>query len=78
MKKIKITLEIETKYGNGRSVSKLEKLVNAFIRLWKVTLASNLCPKAKTELLRLIVVFSTLLALTYLLFCILTLILNRL
>ena len=75
MNKIKITLEIESKHRNGRHVSILEKLVNAFIRFWKVTLASDLHPSAKAKLLRLIIV---LIAVTYLLCRILPLILNHL
>ena len=75
MNKIKITLEIESKGRNVRHVSLLEKLVSAFIRFWKITLASNLRPEAKTKLLRLIVV---LIAVTYILCRILPLILNHL
>ena len=77
MNKIKITLEIESKRKNERRVSKLEKLVNAFVRLWKATLTSDLRHSAKTKLLRQIVVYSTVLVVTYLLFCILMLILNH-
>jgi len=77
MNKIKITLEIESKHKNERRVSKLEKLVNAFVRLWKATLASDLRRSAKTKLLCLIVISVTLPTLIYLLFRILTLILNH-
>ena len=78
MKKLKITLEIKSEQKNERRVSKLEKLVNAFVRFWKATLASDLRPSSKIKLLQQIFIFSTLLALAYLVFCMLTLILNRL
>ncbi len=78
MNKKKLTLEIESRRRNERRLSKLEKLVSAFTRLWKVTLASDLRSNAKTKLLRLIIISSALLVLTYLILCILTLILNRL
>jgi len=77
MNKIKITLEIQSGRKNERRMSKLEKLVNAFVRLWKAILASDLRPGAKIKLLRQVVVSSILLALAYLLVCILPLILNR-
>jgi hypothetical protein len=77
MKKIKITLEIESKHKNERHVSKLEKLVGTVIRFWKITLASDLRPNAKIRLLCLIVISITLPSSIYLLFRILTLILNH-
>ena len=73
MNKIKITFEIKSEHKNEKRTSKLEKLVNAFIRFWKVTLVSNLRPDAKFKLLRLIIV---LIALTYLLCRIFAIVLN--
>ena len=78
MNKIRITLEIESKHRNERRTSKLEKLIGAFVRLWKATLASDLHPSAIAKLLRLFVISSALLALAYLLSCILALVINRL
>ena len=73
MNKIRITLAIEAKLRNEERTSKLEKLVNAFITFWKITLESSLRPDAKAKLLWLIVI-----AVTYLLCRLLPLILNRL
>ena len=53
-------------------MSNLEKLVRAFMRLVR-----NLVPKDKAELSRLIVVAFALITQTYLLFWVLTLVLNR-
>jgi len=78
MKKIKITLEIHSEDRNKRRTSKLEKLFNAFLRFWKAILVRDLSPRTKAKLLQLIVISSTILALTYLLFRILTVILNHL
>jgi hypothetical protein len=77
MKKVKITLEIESYRKNERRISKFDKLVNAFVQLWKATLTSSLRSSAKNKLLRQIVVSSTLIALSYLLVCILPILLNR-
>jgi hypothetical protein len=78
MKKIKITLEIEAKHRNERHASKFEKFVTSFLRLCEIMLASDLRPNAKVKILRLVIISSTLMALTYFLFCVLTLIVNRL
>jgi hypothetical protein len=73
MNKIRITLEIESRRGK-RQGSKLEKLVDAFVQLWKTTLVSDLYSRHKTKIL---VTVSTLITLAYLIFCLLTFVLNH-
>lgn len=57
---------------NKRNTSELEKLIRAFMRL-----ASNLLPRDRAELSRLIVIVLALVAQTYLLVWVLTFVLNR-
>lgn len=74
MKRIKIKLEIDAEGRSRRRVSSFDKLINAFVRIWKATLASSLRRNSKTILLCLLIVVPTLF---YFLFHILPFILYR-
>src|SRR4030095_12521296 len=71
-RKMRTRFETKSRHGKRRSVSQLEKFIRAFMN-W----ASTLLPRDRAELSRLIVIVSALVAQTYLLFWILTFVLNR-
>jgi hypothetical protein len=73
MNKIRITLEIESSHRKKQG-SKLGKLVDAFVKLWRATLASDLYSSHKTKIL---VTISVLITLAYFVFCLLTFVLNH-
>ena len=72
MKKMSITLDIESGNKKKRQMPRFVELIRAFMRL-----SSSLPRRDKAELSRLIIIVFTLVAQTYLLIWILTFVLNR-
>ena len=72
MRKLRICVEAKSGHKRKMHMSKLERLIRAFMRL-----AGSLPRRDKAELSRLIIIVFALVAQTYLLIWVLTFVLNR-